>query len=61
MAKVIFANIVNPDECWDWWGYSEGHATITGSFAERSGSQIRIINRMLTGLPWALSCVMPTD
>jgi hypothetical protein len=42
---------VNPDECWDWWGYSEGRAGITGAYAGRKGAQMRILDRMLMGLP----------
>jgi len=42
------ATWMNPNACWDWWGYDDR------SYAERSGHQMRAVKRMterLTGLP----------
>src|ERR1035437_1908542 len=35
---------LNPNGCWDWWGYNES------SYAKKSGSQITMIKAMLTRL-----------
>lgn len=34
----------NPNGCWDWWGYTDGH------YADRRGVQIRAIRAMLDRL-----------
>lgn len=35
---------LNPNGCWDWWGYTDGH------YADRQGVQIRALHAMAEGI-----------
>uniref|UniRef100_A0A7S3JKQ8 Poly(3-hydroxybutyrate) depolymerase n=1 Tax=Euplotes harpa TaxID=151035 RepID=A0A7S3JKQ8_9SPIT len=38
------AMLVNPNGCWDWWGYT------TSSYANKQGPQIKAVNSLISGL-----------
>jgi hypothetical protein len=41
---------LNPDGCWDWWGFSE--ALPNANFARKTGHQISAIKKMLDFASW---------
>lgn len=42
--QAVSVMMRNPNGCWDWWGYTDGH------YADRSGVQIRAIRAMVDRL-----------
>jgi poly(3-hydroxybutyrate) depolymerase len=42
--QAVSIPFVNPDGCWDWWGYTDDH------FADNQGIQMRAIRNMIDRL-----------
>ncbi|MFG6667808.1 poly(3-hydroxybutyrate) depolymerase [Halomonas sp. HNIBRBA4712] len=44
------SSLVNPQGCWDWWGYAESALQLNPPFDTREGAQIRALIAMLDRL-----------
>lgn len=42
--QAVSVTMINPNGCWDWWGYSDSH------YADQGGVQIRAIRAMVDRL-----------
>ena len=50
-ATVAFPGTpLNPQGCWDWWGYNDFGWSMTGHYATRDGEQIAAVWRMVLRL-----------
>jgi len=49
-ATLLFGLPVNPQGCWDWWGYNDNAFNTAGRYATKQGLQIAAIRRMLDRL-----------
>jgi hypothetical protein len=43
-------DVINPQACWDWWGYLDADPTQSPAYLLKSGKQIRAIKAMLDRL-----------
>jgi len=44
------SSMMNPQGCWDWWGYAEGSSQLTPLHDTREGAQVEALMAMLTRL-----------
>ncbi len=58
-ATLLFGLPINPQGCWDWWGYNDSAFNPSGRYATKQGLQIAAIRRMLDRLSGQQSAVTP--
>ena len=47
---AVPATPLNPQGCWDWWGYNDFSFDMTGHYATKDGLQIAAVWRMVQRL-----------